>query len=214
MDIQQLSDLILKNRLLVFSVIKTKKHVQTEVLEDAFSIATLKILEQQQNIKIENITAELLRLTYKEIGKEYKQQQEAQKYLLQGSRHHDKLDWNKLDKRIINRLTPRQKTIYKYRCKRIPPSKMPVQYSTQNISRISYLIIKKYKKFLLTTQSIRKEDVDKLPLYLQPTFLLYLQGYTHDAIATKLNKSISYIRYLICIGKAQLNQTEHSYEPD
>lgn len=201
MDIKQLSNVIDKNRLLVFSIIKSKKQIPIEVLEDSYSAATLEILQQHEKITIKNLTLELLRLTYKEIGVYYRQKNDTERFLVKDLRHYDKIDYNKLDKRIFNRLTPRQKIIFKYRCLHFTPSQMPVKYSKQNINQISYAILQKYKKFMQTMQEIKKEDIKKLTKSKRKILQLYYKGHTATTISQKLNLTQGYVKTTICIAK-------------
>lgn len=208
MTFKELAENIDKNRLLVFSLIKQKKPgLSLETLEDAYSTASLKLLQQnktRQNITINNLVLDLICLTYKEIGEFFKDVESLRKYVLEGQRHYDKINYNKLDPRFKNRLTPRQKIIFNLRCKHIPPSKMQTCYSTQNINQISYSIIYKYRKFMLAMQPLKLRKIKKLTGASKEIMLLYYNGFKPSTIAGMLEKNSGYVRTVICYTRKKL----------
>ncbi len=204
MTFKQLADNIAQNRLLVFSLIKQKKPgLSIETLEDAYSTASLKLLQQNKtnNTQIDDLVLELICLTYKEIGELYKETYNLKKYVLEGQRHYDKIDYNKLDPRFKHRLTPRQKIVFELRCKHIPPRNMQIPYTTQNINQISYAIIYNYRNFMRSMQHLTLFKIKKLPKARQEIMLLYYKGYKPITIATMLQKTPGYIRAVICKAK-------------
>lgn len=203
MSIEQVAITIDTKRLLVFNIIKKKKpHLPLDILEDAYSTASLTILQNYKSIK--NIELELITQTYTEIGKIFKEQQNFKRYVLEEKRHYDKIDFNNLDQRIYNNLTRIQQLVFEKRLQNIPPSKMNIGKSSENISQISHGIILRYKRFMIKMKGITLEKIETLPQQAKQVMLLYYQGYRPIVIASMLNKSKNYVSTQIFLSRQKI----------
>ena len=155
------------------------------VLRDSFDTALIKVV----NGKTEKPRSKLMYIMVREVYKALNERAAFKRYVIEGERHFDHLDYKKLDKRFINYLTPIQRKIWEFRIKGVAPKDMGNFRSTDCINVITWQIMRKYKKWKRNIELFDEDFVESLSPKVREVMRLYLQGYSQAAISKLLNKS-------------------------
>jgi hypothetical protein len=119
------------------------------------------------------------------------------------------LDFNKLDPRYVNSLTPLRREIWKRRCAGMSTMQIATELKrSQNNVCVNMLLMRKsYVKWIRECSWLKVEHIKYLPTmkYLRPAMRLkYLKGYGISSISRQLGIHPNYTRQILLRGREAL----------
>lgn len=202
MNLKEFSGKQNEYRLMIYKALRKKfPKCPNQTMEDAYSEAVLKMLSRHHEVEEGKVFETLVTTTYDELSKYYSEAKKFQRYVIEGKRHHDQLNYKKLHPYFINSLTISQRKIYEQRLKKTPPRNMNVGMTKNCINVQTWLILQKYKKWLRKRKREAITDYELnhvVPQSKRRIMELYLQGYSPTTIAgmtSRDNVTISSIIY-------------------
>lgn len=196
-----MAELLYDNRPKVFNIIKKKCNYATiEEIEDAYSITSVKLLKNHKKLHEGDIFHASIKETFDALGRAFNESWKFNRYVVEGRRHYDSIDFNKLDPRFRNSLTPIQQKVFEERCTGVKGYSKTK--SKCYVVTTAFYIIRKYRKWIVRVKGVTQDKIDKLSRKnFREVMTLVNQGYSNIEIGKRMNMSLGHVSVAICLSR-------------